>query len=81
MHRGCAEPPRCVLAETCHEKQRERLALFLPTEFSNLDIDSRGFIMATTRPGSVYQEDVVRRLSAVDRMSSGGWGSRRLLGT
>ena len=45
-------------------EQRERLALFLPTEFSNLDIDSRGFIMATTRPESVYQEDVVRRLSA-----------------
>lgn len=44
-------------------EQRERMALFLPTEFSNMDIDPRGFIMATTPPGSVYEQDVVRRLS------------------
>lgn len=44
-------------------EQRARLSLFLPTEFSNLDIDSRGFIYATTPGSSVQMTEAVKKLN------------------
>lgn len=43
------------------EAQRRRRTLFLPTEFSGMDIDSRGFIHTTI--SSAQREDVVMRLN------------------
>lgn len=40
-------------------EQRERMALFLPTEYSNLDLDAKGFICATV----ASQGQAVRLLS------------------
>lgn len=43
------------------QQQRSQMALFVPTEFSNIDIDSRGFVYATNiDPGS---EEPVKRLN------------------
>jgi len=44
------------------EEQRARRRLFLPVEFSKLDIDERGFIY-TTVATTEAQEEVVKRLS------------------
>jgi len=45
------------------QERRERLSLFLPTEFSNLEIDERGLILTTVSGGAVDEEDYVRRLN------------------
>jgi DNA-binding beta-propeller fold protein YncE len=42
--------------------QRERMDLFIPTEYNNLALDSEGFIYATNNTG---QADPVRRLNAM----------------
>ncbi len=44
------------------EEQRARRRLFIPVEFSNLDIDENGFIY-TTVSGSENEEEAVKRLS------------------
>jgi hypothetical protein len=43
--------------------QRERMALFLPVEHSNLCVDDRGFIYATAVGGQIKDEERVRRLN------------------
>jgi DNA-binding beta-propeller fold protein YncE len=45
------------------QAQRERMQLFLPTEYSNLDIDERGFIYTTVASSNVNELDVIRRLN------------------
>lgn len=44
--------------------QRERMALFLPVEHSNLCVDDRGFIYATAVGGEIKEEERIRRLNA-----------------
>jgi len=44
------------------QAQRERMALFIPTEYNNLCLDSDGFIYVTNSTGEV---DPVRRLNAM----------------
>ncbi len=57
------------------EARRERLAMFLPTEFSNLEIDNQGFIVATVSGGTVLDDDYIRRLnpSGVDSLIREGF--------
>lgn len=43
--------------------QRERMLLFLPTEYSNLDIDERGFLYTTVATQDVNELDAIRRLN------------------
>lgn len=43
------------------QAQREQMALFVPTEFSNLDIDSQGFLYATNI--DVDSKEPIKRLS------------------
>jgi len=45
------------------EEQRGSLALFLPTEYSNLFVDDRGFIYATVSGGALQEEQAVRMLN------------------
>lgn len=44
-------------------EQRERLSLFLPTEYSNLDVDAEGFVYATASGTAIKPEHAVRRLN------------------
>ena len=44
-------------------EQKARMQLFLPTEYSNLDMDERGFIFTTVASGSLQKEDAIRRLN------------------
>jgi len=44
-------------------QQRERMGLFLPTEFTSIDLDSIGFIYATVPPGDSGRYDAIRRLN------------------
>ncbi len=44
-------------------EQRARMQLFLPTEYSNLDVDDRGFIYTTVATGGARDEDAIRRLN------------------
>lgn len=51
------------------DRQRDRMTLFLPTEYNNLDVDPGGFIYATvqddvTEDDANPQDDKVRRLNA-----------------
>lgn len=51
------------------ESQRERMALFLPTEYNNLDLDEGGFIYATVmddvrEDDANPKDDKIRRLNA-----------------
>lgn len=43
--------------------RQERLSLILPTEYSNLHVDERGFIYTTVASGQIRQEEAVRRLN------------------
>lgn len=45
------------------ETQRGKMALSLPTEFSNLDIDERGFIYITSPGGDISRTESIRRLN------------------
>ncbi len=45
------------------ETQRDKMALSLPTEFSNLDIDERGFIYTTSSGGNISRTESIRRLN------------------
>ncbi len=45
------------------EAQRDKMALALPTEYSNLDIDNRGFIYTTVSRGQIRQSESIRRLN------------------
>lgn len=45
------------------EEQKSRRAYFLPTEYSNIDIDERGFIYATIPSGDRVEDDAVRKLN------------------
>jgi len=42
-------------------EQRSRMQLFIPTEFSNVDIDTRGFVFATNI--DTYSQTPIRRLN------------------
>lgn len=44
------------------EEQQDRRALFLPTEYYNIDINERGFIYATVSSTDV-EEDAIRQLN------------------
>ncbi|MCG8513315.1 MAG: YIP1 family protein [Halanaerobiales bacterium] len=44
-------------------EQRERLALFLPTEYSNFDLDHKGFILAVAAGRGIGEEEVIKRLN------------------
>lgn len=43
------------------EEQRKRMQLFIPTEFSNVDIDDKGFVYATTI--DVNSRETIKRLN------------------
>ncbi|MFP4661088.1 MAG: YIP1 family protein [Halanaerobiales bacterium] len=43
--------------------RQERMALLLPTEYSNLDVDERGFIFTTVASGEISEEESIRRLN------------------
>lgn len=43
--------------------RQERLSLILPTEYSNLHVDEKGFIYTTVASGQIRQEEAVRRLN------------------
>jgi len=43
--------------------QRERMALFLPVEHSNLCVDDRGFVYVTAVSGAIREEEKIRRLN------------------
>lgn len=45
------------------EEQRDRRAYFLPTEYSNIDIDERGFIYATIPSGDRVEDEAIRKLN------------------
>ncbi|MFW6309407.1 MAG: YIP1 family protein [bacterium] len=45
------------------ESQRERMELFLPTQYSNIDTDSEGFIFATVAEGEIRSEEAIRKLT------------------
>ena len=45
------------------KRQRERMGLFLPTEFTSIDLDEAGFIYATVPPGDSGRYDAIRRLN------------------
>lgn len=44
-------------------EQKKRRALFLPIEYSSLDIDERGFMYASVSGGATQKEEAVRRLN------------------
>lgn len=45
------------------EEQKKRSVMFLPTEYSNADIDPRGFIYATISGGTTEDGHVIRKLN------------------
>ncbi len=45
------------------DEQRQRMRLFLPTEYSNMDLDDRGFIYTTVRSGGAHADQRIRRLN------------------
>lgn len=45
------------------EEQLDRMQLRLPTEYSNIDLDERGFIYATVTGGLIVNREAVRRLN------------------
>ncbi|MEJ6949729.1 YIP1 family protein [Natronospora cellulosivora (SeqCode)] len=45
------------------QARQERLSLLLPTEYSNLDVDERGFIFTTVGTGEYQDDDAIRRLN------------------
>lgn len=45
------------------EEQKVRRRMFLPIEYSNLDMDPLGFIYATVSEGAAFQRRAVRRLN------------------
>lgn len=47
------------------EEQRQRRALFLPVEHSNIALDKKGMIMATVSGGAINREEAIRRLNPV----------------
>ena len=47
------------------QAQRERLDLFIPTEYSNVALDNDGFIYVTNSSGQLGQVDPIRRLNAM----------------
>jgi hypothetical protein len=47
------------------QAQRERLDLFVPTEYNNVYLDNDGFIYVTNSTGEVGEVDPVRRLNAM----------------
>ena len=45
------------------KEQLDRMSLLVPTEFTNLDIDGKGFILVTVAQGSTQSHEVIRRLN------------------
>jgi len=80
--RGFFGAPRVVprLADVIWSKlatreQRERMALFLPTEYSSVDLDDRGFIYATIATGDLARSQPIWPSIPEARMSSERWAS------
>ena len=46
------------------QERRARLRLILPTEYSNMAIDDRGFVYTTASGGEISDEDIIRRLNS-----------------
>lgn len=44
-------------------EQRERLGLFLPTEYNSINIDQQGFLYLTIAEGEIAKTEPIRRLS------------------
>ena len=57
------------------EAQRQRRALFLPTLYSGMDIDHRGFIYVTVSHGEIRHEEAIRMLNpeGTDRLRRQGF--------
>ncbi|MFP4015569.1 MAG: YIP1 family protein [Halanaerobiales bacterium] len=45
------------------QARQDRMSLLLPTEYSNLEVDERGFIFTTVASGEISEEEAVRRLN------------------
>lgn len=45
------------------KEQLDRMSLLVPTEFTNVDIDERGFIFVTVAQGANQSHEVIRRLN------------------
>lgn len=45
------------------DAQKERSVMFVPTEYSNIDMDSKGFIYATVAGGTASVRQTIRRLN------------------
>ena len=45
------------------DAQKERSVLFIPTEYSNTDIDEKGFIYTTVAGGGTERSAIIRRLN------------------
>lgn len=52
-----------VWSRLATDEQRNRMALFLPTEHSNLDVGENGFIYATVSDGAIRYSQAIRMLS------------------
>lgn len=61
------------------EEQKQRSVLFLPTEYSNADIDPRGFIYTTISGGTSEAGQVIRKLnpSGADVLRRNGFTAPR----
>lgn len=49
--------------EIMTDAQKERSVLFIPTEYSNIDIDEKGFIYTTVAGGGTSRDEIIRRLN------------------
>lgn len=45
------------------DEQKQRMSLFLPTEFSSMALDKKGFILTTVPGGDVLDDHYIRKLS------------------
>lgn len=52
-----------IWSKLATREQRERMALFLPTEYSSVDLDDRGFIYATIATGDLARSQPIWRLN------------------
>jgi hypothetical protein len=52
-----------IWTKIASDEQRERMALFVPTEYSSIDLDSRGFIYGTIAAGDIAKREPIRRLN------------------
>lgn len=70
VFRGFIGAPRVALnpldylwSRIATRAQRDRMSLFLPTEYSSIEVDDRGLLLATVSGGAIRAEEAVRRLN------------------